>query len=206
MGYLFGDYEIDDNGHKIYKRKTVIIHTIFFILGISIIFYILGIGALSIGKFLADYSSLFEKIAGVVIIIFGLFQLRIIKLNFLNKDKSLMSKFDPSHMNWFKALLMGILFSFSWTPCISITLSSVLIMASTTQNFIYGNFLIFIYTLGFVLPFIILSLCTTAFLNVFKNKDKLINIASIVGGILLIIMGLSTFLGYTSTISQIFAY
>lgn len=204
MGYLFGDYEKNDKGIKVYHRKTVIIHTFFFILGISTIFYILGLGAMSIGKFLNNYSSAFQKIAGIIIIIFGLFQLNILKLNFLNKNKSFMSKFNLKTMNSFKALLMGILFSFSWTPCIGITLSSVLIMASTTQSMLYGNFLIFIYTLGFILPFIILSLFTTAFFNVFNNKDKYIKIAGKVGGILLLLMGILTFFGYTNTISRIF--
>ena len=204
IGYLLGEQSIDENGNRVYKKYRVIINTTFFVLGISTVFFILGQGALSIGVFLNSHIRLFEKIAGVFIIILGLFQLRIIKIGIFNKNKSFMNKFNPQNINFIKAYLMGFLFSFSWTPCIGVTLSSVLIMASTSETKIYGNFLILIYTLGFIIPFIIVSIFTATFFNLLKRKNEIINVMSKVGGVILIIMGILTFSGYVSILSKYF--
>lgn len=179
----------------IYSKKTAVINTLFFILGISVIFFVLGNAAISLGIIINSHIKLFSIIAGITVIIFGFFQLGFIKLNFLNNEKSLIHKFNPNNMNILKSFILGLFFSFSWSPCIGVTLSSVLLVASTSGTMLYGNLLIFIYTIGLSIPFLIISLFATCFLNLFKNKGIIIKLTSILGGIILIIMGILIILG-----------
>jgi len=96
---------------------------------------------------------------------------------------------------------MGFTFSFAWTPCIGPALSSVLIMASGATTSLAGNMLVFIYALGFLIPFLILGLFTTKALNFLKSKQKLLKYTIKAGGVILIIMGIMTFTGWMNGIS-----
>lgn len=203
MGYLSGNVEYRGET-PIYNRKTTFINTIFFVFGISVVFFILGLGSLTLSIFFAKNNSLFTIIAGIIILIFGLIQLNVINIKFLKKEKHLKHNINLKNMNILKSFLLGFCFSFAWTPCTSITLSSILLYAATSQTAFYGNMLIAIYTLGFTFPFILLGLFTTEVLNLLKKNTKIIPIASKVGAILLILIGILTITGYSGKISQFF--
>jgi cytochrome c-type biogenesis protein len=96
---------------------------------------------------------------------------------------------------------MGFTFSFAWTPCIGPTLSSVLIMASGAKTSTSGNLLVFVYGLGFLIPFLLLGLFTTQVLNFLIAKQKLMKYTIKAGGVILIIMGIMTFTGWMNSIS-----
>lgn len=190
MGYLATNAkEIDEKGNVTYKKKIVLIYTLFFILGISMSFFILGLSFTGLGLFFKDNRKIFLEIGGIIIVILGLFQLGIIKVDFLNKEKKLKINFNPNKMSKKTAFLMGFLFSFAWTPCVGPALSSTLIMASTASTALIGNIFVLVYAIGFLLPFIILGLFTTKVLNIIKRKQNILNYIVKIGAIIIIVMG-----------------
>lgn len=190
MGYLAGSAkEKTKEGKIIYKRKKVFLYTLFFVLGISMSFFILGISFTVIGSFLKEYKSIIAIIGGIIIIVLGLFQLKIINFKFLQKEKKLKVNINPNKMNPVVAFIMGFLFSFAWTPCVGPALSSVLIMASSAESMLIGNLLVLIYAIGFIIPFLILGLFTGEVLIFLKKKQHILERIVQVGGILLILVG-----------------
>ena len=196
MGYLATNAkEVDENGNVTYKKKVVLIYTLFFILGISMSFFILGLSFTGLGLFFKDNRKIFLEVGGILIVILGLFQLGILKVDFLNKEKKLKINFNPNKMTKKTAFLMGFLFSFAWTPCVGPALSSTLIMASTASTALIGNLFVLVYALGFLLPFIILGLFTTKVLNIIKRKQNILNYVVKLGALIIIFMGI--FVSYT---------
>lgn len=190
MGYLAGSAkEKTKEGKIIYKRKKVFLYTLFFVLGISMSFFILGLSFTVIGSFLKEYKSIIAIIGGIIIIVLGLFQLKIINFKFLQKEKKLKVNINPNKMNPVVAFIMGFLFSFAWTPCVGPALSSVLIMASSAESMLIGNLLVLIYAIGFIIPFLILGLFTGEVLIFLKKKQYILERIVQVGGILLILVG-----------------
>ena len=190
MGYLATNAkEVDEKGNITYKKKVVLIYTLFFILGISMSFFILGLSFTGLGLFFKDNRKIFLEVGGIIIVILGLFQLGILKVDFLNKEKKLKINFNPNKMTKKTAFLMGFLFSFAWTPCVGPALSSTLIMASTASTALIGNLFVLVYAIGFLLPFIILGLFTTKVLNIIKRKQNILNYVVKIGALIIIIMG-----------------
>ena len=113
---------------------------------------------------------------------------------------------DSVKMNPLVAYIMGLTFSFAWTPCVGPALSSVLILASHAESTFASVLLVLIYTLGFVIPFIILGMFTTEALNFFKEKRNLVKYTIKIGGVILIIIGIMTFTGTFTTISRLLAF
>lgn len=199
MSYLAGEGELQPDGSMRYDRRKTLLRTVLFVLGISTVFFILGLGAYGLGSLisatLSQYQSMILKIVGIVIILFGLVQLGVFHMNFLNHTKSFQNRLNPKGMTYFKAYLMGFLFSFAWSPCTGITLGAILALAAGSGTAGYGNFLILMYTIGFITPFLILGFFTTSILNVFKDRGKVVQWAGRIGGILLIFIGILTFTG-----------
>ena len=190
MGYLAGSAkEKTKDGKIVYKRKKVFLYTLCFVLGISMSFFILGLSFTVIGSFLKEYKTTIAIIGGIIIIILGLFQLKIINLKFLQKEKKLKSNINPNKMNPIVAFIMGFLFSFAWTPCVGPALSSVLIMASTAESMLVGNLLVLIYAIGFIIPFLVLGLFTGEALTFLKKKQSILERVVQIGGVLLILVG-----------------
>lgn len=203
MGYLSGSTaESEVDGSFKYNRKKVFLHTLMFVIGISFSFLLLGLSFTALGNFFNHNKMLFTRIGGILIIVFGLFQLGIFDFKFLQNTKKIQVNFLNCTMNPFVALVMGFMFSFAWTPCVGPALSSVLILASSAQNSFTGYGLVILYTLGFVLPFLILGLFTTKALEFLNRKKNLLKYTVKLGGIILIIMGIMTYTGWMNGISK----
>ncbi len=193
LGYLTGNSkEKDKDGNVIYKRSKVLIHTLFFVLGISMSFFILGISFTTLGSLLKEYKSIIAIVGSIIIIILGLFQMKVINFKFLQREKKLKLNINPNKMNPIVAFFMGFIFSFAWTPCVGPALSSVLIMASSAESMFLGNLLVLIYAIGFIIPFLVLGLSTTTVLNFLKRKQNVLENIVKVGGLLLVLVGCYT--------------
>lgn len=191
MSYLAGNAKkVNKDGSITYQRKTILLHTIFFVLGISSSFFILGLSFTALGNFFQKSKYFLLILCGIIIILMGLFQTGIIKIKILEKEKKINANINFQKMNPLVAFVLGFLFSFAWTPCVGPALSSVLMLASTKESIIIGNFYVFIYTIGFIIPFLILALFTNEALNLLKKYQKaLINLVKI-SGIFLIVIGI----------------
>ncbi len=173
--------------------QSVIFNSIAFVLGFSIIFIILGASASVIGKMLAGNKKIFDLIAGIIIILFGAHTTGIIRLNFLNYErKTQIKKRAPS---FFNAILLGVAFSFGWTPCVGPILGAILAQASTYDTMSKGIILLSFYSLGLGVPFILTAFAVNKFFVAFKSVRKYFKQAEIFAGLLLIGLGLALVFG-----------
>jgi cytochrome c-type biogenesis protein len=203
MSYLAGNAkQIDEEGTITYKKSTVFLHTVFFVMGISFAFFLLGMAFTALGSFFNKNQILFTRIGGIIITVLGLYQVGLFDFKVLKKERKIRLNINISKMNPLIAFLMGFTFSFAWTPCVGPALSSVLILASSAKSSMIANLLIILYSLGFVIPFLLIGLFTTQVLSFLKAKQKLLKYTVKIGGILLIIIGIMTFTGWMNGISK----
>ncbi|HBE9359757.1 TPA: redoxin family protein [Clostridioides difficile] len=177
-------------------------NTIFFALGISTTFFILGSSVKVLSMFFNENKDLIMFIGGIIIIIMGLFYMGIIKSSILNREKRFNVKFKE--MRAITAFLLGFTFSFGWTPCIGPILAYVLVMVSSSSNHLSANLLIAVYTIGFILPFIITAMFYS---KLFKTIDKIksnMEIIKKIGGIILIVSGILMMVNGFGSISKHF--
>lgn len=202
LSYLAGNTgQSASDGSKVYERKTILLHTVFFIGGISVAFFILGLAFTALGSFFQDYQLLFSRIGGGLIVLLGLFQLGCFSLPFLQRQRKLDLNLNLKKINVGIAFLLGFTFSFAWTPCVGPALASVLILASSAQSAWLGNILVAVYAIGFVIPFLLLGLFTTKALNFLKQKQKIFYYVTKAGGALLIMIGIMTFTGWMNGVT-----
>lgn len=203
VSYLAGGAAVvGEDGVRRYPRGKIFLNTLFFVAGISFAFFLLGLGLTALGAFFHDYQVWFARISGVIILLFGLYQLGLGKrAMLLEQERRLPFRLDKLAMNPAVALVMGFTFSFAWTPCVGPTLSSVLLMASSAESSAAGFLLIGVYTLGFVLPFLAVGLFTGAVLDFFKAHQSVVRYTVKIGAVLLIVMGILTLTGATNGLS-----
>ena len=171
-----------------FAKSSLFRNTLFFTLGISTTFFILGSSVSALSSFFNTNKDFIMIIGGIIIIFMGLFYMDIIKSSFLNKEKRFQLK--AKEMNPITSFLLGFAFSFGWTPCIGPILASVLIMSSSADNTSTSYLLIGVYTIGFILPFIMVSLFYNKLVkSIDKVKDNMSKIKKF-GGIILIVSGL----------------
>lgn len=185
---MLSNSSVDELRDSKFRSGTLIKNTIFFALGISTTFFILGSSISALSTFLNANKNIIMIIGGIIIIFMGLFYLGIIKLDLLNREKRLNVNYKT--MSPVSAFVLGFTFSFGWTPCIGPILASVLVMASTSDNLFTSNLLIAIYTLGFILPFIIASIFYGKLFKKFDSVKKYMNEIKKISGIFIIIAGI----------------
>ena len=135
------------------------------------LFLALGLGVSALGSFLNKNQMLFARIGGVIIVLFGFYQLGVFgNSRVLGKERRLPFHLDKLAMSPLTALIMGFTFSFAWTPCVGPALTSVLLMAASANTKVMGFMLIGVYTVGFVLPFLAVGLFTTTLLEFFEKS------------------------------------
>ena len=191
IGYLSGGtLGRDDSGRMMFDRRKVLIHTLCFILGISAALFLLGFGMSTLGAFVSHRKRLLSVIGGILIILIGLYQLGVFGSSaFLEQERKLPLHLERWAMTPLTALLMGFVFSFSWTPCIGPTLSSVLIMAASAGSRTVGFLLIGLYTLGFCLPFLLVGLFASTLLDWLRAHRGVVRYTVIIGALLMIVVG-----------------
>lgn len=202
IGYLAGGTKtVGADGTVRYKQSRVMLNTLFFVIGVSFAFFLLGFGFTAAGRFFSGNRVLFARIGGIVVILFGLYQLGFFGFRLLSGRVSLPFRLDKVAMNPLVALILGFTFSFAWTPCVGPALASVLLMASSASASSTGFLLIGLYTLGFVLPFLAVGLFTSKLLELFKKYRKVVQYTVKVGGVLLIFMGIMMLTGWMNGIT-----
>ena len=159
MSYLSANArESDEEGNVKYATAKVFLMTVFFVLGVSVIFLILALSVKAIRPFVESYASVIAIVGGTLIIVFGLHETGLIHIDVLDHEKRLNISMDTSKASYLKAFLLGFVFSFAWSPCIGPMLASAILLASTQS---LGSLYILVYTLGLIVPFLLTGLATS---------------------------------------------
>lgn len=204
IGYLSGGAKtVGEDGVIRYRRSKVMLNTLFFVVGVSFAFFLLGFGFTAAGQFFKQSQSLFTRIGGILVVLFGLYQLGVFGTSrLIASEHRLPFRLDRFAMSPIVALVLGFTFSFAWTPCVGPALASVLLMASSAASAAKGFALIGLYTLGFVLPFLAVGLFTGTLLDFFKKHQKVVKYTVKVGGALMVLMGIMMFTGWMNGFSS----
>ena len=189
-------------GKKI--RWHGLLKTLCFIAGISVIFLLIGFGAGLLGQVI--YSPWFRYLMGALIIILGLHQMEVFHFHFLEMQKTMDFGANKQKNELFSAFLLGLGFSFGWTPCIGPVLGSVLALAASDgQDALMGAVYLLVYTLGMALPFLLLALASSLVLPYFNRLKTHLLLLKKIGGAIIILMGILLLLGQLNSLSSIFS-
>lgn len=189
-------------GNKDNDRKKLILNSLGFILGFTIIFVILGMSATTISKFLITERVLIQRIGGILVIIMGLNMMGVLKIGFLNRDARLSMK--ESKDDFFSSFLFGIIIAFGWSPCLGSFLTAALITAGTSGTVIKGGSMLLTFSLGLGIPFMMTALLFNSLTEVFKTIKKHYDLISKISGGFLIFIGILMILDKFVLYSNIF--
>ena len=170
------------------SKKVNLIPLLLFSLGFSFVFIVFGASASALGKILLQNFNQLRIVAGLIIIIFSLQLIGIINIKFLNYEKKYYTNKSTNPLFTF---IVGMSFGFGWTPCIGPILGSILALAATEETISKAILLLCCYSLGLAIPFILSGYLIQKFLIFSKNFKKNINLVSKVGGVILLITGIS---------------
>lgn len=168
--------------------NTVLLHSIMFILGFTVVFVSLGATATGVGHLMRIYKRQLTWIAGALIIIFGLHLIGVFKIKALYADKRLHSV--EGGKSPFGAFIVGFAFAFGWTPCIGPILSGILAIAASEDTVAKGILLLWIYSLGLAVPFLLTSMGIDRFLVFYSKFRRHLHAVEIFSGVLLVALGL----------------
>ena len=179
-------------------QTHVLVTSLAFVLGFSLVFVALGASATALGKFLVGKLPLLGKIAGAIIIIFGLHTMGVFRLAFLETEKRAHSERKPAGM--LGAMLVGIAFAFGWTPCIGPILAGILVVAGSRDRVSEGVLLLAVYSLGLGIPFLLTALALNRFFSVTAKIRRHYHAIELVSGGLLVAIGVLIFTGQLTVI------
>lgn len=181
------------------NRATLYLRSFGFIIGFSIIFVALGASASFIGQILSEYRVLIMQIAGLLIIIFGLQMAGLLKFKLLMREKRIQSAQKPK--NIFSSILLGMAFATGWSPCVGLALSSILLLASSSDTLSQGVFLLGAYSLGMAIPFLIISIVISYSLKTMRIINKYLSKLAVVNGMIMVGLGFLVLSGQMQKIS-----
>ncbi len=169
-------------------RRKVIISTIAYVCGFSLVFILLGASASFIGSLVYKYNHILRIIGGIFIILLGMHLIGLFRFNRLDVEKRIHLKTRPVH--FMGTFLVGMAFAAGWSPCIGPLLGSILIIAGNQETVLEGTALLAVYAAGLAIPFMVLSVFIQFLLNFVKNARYVLKYVNPAAGILLIIVGL----------------
>jgi len=200
-GASVDELKSEDNSRVLGK---VLLHSILFILGFSVVFITLGASATWLGQVLLSRMSLLLMISGLVIIIFGLHLTGLLKIGILYRDKRFHSAGKPATA--VGAFLIGFAFAFGWTPCIGPILAAILSLAASQETIRAGITLLALYSLGLAVPFLLTSLGINKFLKFYNRFRAHLHTVEVFSGVVLIVLGAMIFTNQFTRIAAYFAF
>jgi cytochrome c-type biogenesis protein len=173
-------------------KRIVLVNSGLFVAGFSTVFVGLGASATFVGRFLLTYQGTLTRVAGVIIILFGLYVMGAIHPRWLMADRRV--HLDRKPRGHLGSYLVGTAFAAGWTPCVGPILGAILLMASTSEGVLHGMVLLTAYSLGLGLPFLATSLALNTFLERFTALSRHMRTISLVSGGFLVVVGVLIFL------------
>ncbi len=198
LSYITGMSVGEIKSENAMLQKRSMLHTLFFLIGFSIIFVAIGFGTtFFVGRFFVEYKDLIRQLGGIFIVFFGLIIVGILNPQFMMKDRRFEFKNRPS--GYIGSVLIGMAFAAGWTPCTGPILSAVILLAASNPG--SGVVYMLAYSLGFAIPFFILSFFVGRMKSIRKHSAKIMKI----GGYLMIIMGIVLFFDWMTKIITVFS-
>lgn len=180
-------------------RRLAIVHSLLFILGFMLVFMALGASASAIGQFMRANQTWIRRLAGAVIVVFGLHIAGILTLPFLQRERRVHLQDRPAGM--FGSVVVGFAFGAGWTPCIGPILGAILTMAGTSGELGQGVLMLAVYGLGLGVPFFLAAVGFSTFLTAFKRIRRWMRPIEIVSGLVLIAVGILIFTNYFAVLA-----
>jgi cytochrome c-type biogenesis protein len=179
----------------------LMISSLLFIGGFTLVFVLLGATATFVGGFLLKNLGLISKVAGVVLIIFGLHVAGLIKIPFLNYEARFQTGNKPTSA--IGAILVGSAFAFGWTPCIGPILGGILAIAGSQETVGQGMLLLLVYSLGLGIPFFLTAIATQRLLRAMNRVKKHFKTIELVSGGFLIVIGVMMVFNLFTTLNGV---
>ena len=195
-----GDARHERHRRRAAARRQVLLASIAFILGFSLVFISLGASASAIGGFVGRRLPLLGKVAGVVLVLFGLHTMGVFRLRWLESEKRVQTRQRPAGL--FGSVLVGIAFAFGWTPCIGPILAGILTIAGAQQTVGQGVKLLAVYSAGLGLPFLLTALAVNQFFAASARIRRYYHAIEVASGALLVAIGVLIFTDQFSVIAR----
>jgi cytochrome c-type biogenesis protein len=170
-------------------RRRVVMATLAFGVGFSLIFILLGASASFLGGLATRYNQVFRITGGLLIIIFGLHLTGIWRLSFLEVEKRVQIREKPTHI--LGTVLVGMAFGAGWSPCIGPMLGSILIVAGSEESVLEGVGLLTVYSAGLWIPFLLMSVFINLMLEFLQKTRRILKFINVAAGTLLIALGIA---------------
>tara|TARA_B100000678_G_scaffold279080_2_gene274441 strand:- start:214 stop:957 length:744 start_codon:yes stop_codon:yes gene_type:complete len=183
------------------ERLRVLTQSVWFVLGFSSIFLILGASATAIGRLLLTYRQEANLIGGIIVIMFGVFMTGILQLQWLQREWRFVGKLRNEGGGPGAAYLLGVAFAFGWTPCIGPILGAILTVSASTANVSSGLALLAVYSLGLGIPFLLTAISLDRFLLHQKLMRRWGRSMHIVAGLIMVGMGVLMLTGQLTALS-----
>ena len=197
-GFSIEQMKSEGNRWRVIKR--VGLNSLLFILGFSLVFVLLGASATFLGSFLRSHRPLFDKIAGIIIVIFGLHLLGIFRIPWLYYEKRFHA--NDRTLGMLTPFVLGLTFAFGWAPCVGPILAGMLLLASTEATILKGIILLSFYSAGLGVPFFAAGVGFNLFIHLFEKLKRYFKIIEIISGLFLILVGVLVFLDSFRLISE----
>jgi len=184
LGFLTG-FTLDEMTGR---KHLAIVHAALFVLGFSLVFIALGAGATALGTALKVYKVWIMRAGGVLIVLFGLYCLGVLRLDFLGQERRLHLEQKP--VGFLGSVLVGMAFGAGWSPCIGPILGGILSLAATEADLGKGLWLLVAYSAGLAVPFLVAALAVERFIGWFHRFRRHLHLVQRVSGALLLAVGL----------------
>lgn len=172
-------------------QRRLVRTTLLFVAGFSTVFVALGASASAVGTFLFDHKLLFNRVAGLVVIVMGLFLAGVASPRLLEAEKRF--HVSPRRLGPYAAPVMGMAFAFGWTPCLGPILAALLVLASHQGTVAKGAALLLVYSLGLGVPFVASGLALSRLETAFKWVKRHYRVINGVAGGILVLFGVLLF-------------
>jgi len=180
-------------------RRAIVLNSLCFILGFSLVFMSLGASFSLLGRMLFDYQVILRKVGGALVVLFGLYIAGLLKLPLLTRDVRLELKDRPA--GYLGAFVVGLTFAAGWTPCVGPILGSILVYASTAKTAAMGVLMLGAYSLGLAIPFLLSALALNRFLALFDRFKRLMPAVNMASGLFLVLVGALLMTNYFTLLS-----
>ncbi len=188
---------------KAQVREKVIANSLFFVLGFSTVFIVLGASFSFLGRFFASYQQMIQRVAGLIIIFFGLYISGALRIPFLMRSKEFLA-LRKKPAGYMGSALVGVSFGSAWTPCIGPILGAILTLAGSSKGVREGAILLMAYSMGLAIPFLLMAVASGGFFGVFQRFGRFLKVVHIVGGVFLIVVGILIVTGYFTVLNSLF--